>query len=60
MPDEIHREEFITDAETAKQIGYYAVTAPCGHEVWGTDADIDSGIRKHLEYCPNYFPGDEE
>lgn len=23
----------------------------CGHSIWGTEKDIDSGIRKHEEYC---------
>lgn len=35
--------------------GYYPVTLSCGHEVWGTDADIDSGLRKHKDYCDYYI-----
>lgn len=36
--------------------GYYGnaikVFCPyCGDAIWGTYADIDSGLRKHLEYC---------
>ena len=24
----------------------------CNEKVWGTENDIDSGLRKHIEYCP--------
>ena len=27
------------------------VDLACGHTVYGTEADIDSGIRKHNDYC---------
>lgn len=33
---------------------YSFARLPCGHEVWGMDSDIDSGIRKHIEYCEDY------
>ncbi len=29
----------------------YGVDLQCGHTVFGTERDIDSGIRKHNEYC---------
>ena len=32
----------------------------CGHEVWGMDTDIDSGIRKHMEYCDYYIEKNAE
>lgn len=33
---------------------YRAETLECGDQIWGTLMDIDSGIRKHMEYCPFY------
>jgi len=31
----------------------------CGIGVWGSDRDIDSGLRKHLDYCDAAPPGDD-
>jgi hypothetical protein len=41
---------------------YHAVACPrgCGADIYGTEADIDSGLRKHLEYCPLPNPEDTE
>lgn len=30
---------------------YYGIELACGHTVYGTETDIDSGIRKHNDYC---------
>lgn len=30
---------------------HYGVILKCGHTVYGTESDIDSGIRKHNDYC---------
>lgn len=33
----------------------------CKQDVWGTENDIDSGLRKHIEYCESApVEGDEE
>ncbi len=30
---------------------YYQEIAPCGEPVWGTNRDIDSGLRHHIDFC---------
>ena len=37
------------DFEFAEQT--FGVDLACGHTVYGKEADIDSGIRKHNDYC---------
>lgn len=39
---------------------YHSEIASCGHEIWGTNADIDSGMRKHLEYCEDAPDGEND
>lgn len=36
--------------ETGNEIISYACPY-CGQAIYGTAADIDSGVRKHFEYC---------
>jgi hypothetical protein len=31
--------------------GYHPELALCGAQIWGTPADIDSGLRKHMDTC---------
>lgn len=39
---------------------YSFVRLECGDEIWGMDSDIDSGLRKHMEYCPFYVNKNNE
>lgn len=47
--------EFTTMKE---QSGWGYVVAPCGHRVYGVPDDIDSGMRKHRDYCDDW-PDDD-
>lgn len=38
----------------------YPEPLSCGHVIYGTDSDIDSGLRKHTEYCEFYADEEEE
>jgi hypothetical protein len=30
------------------------------HVIYGTESDIDSGLRKHIEYCPDALEDDDQ
>lgn len=55
LPLEMHEWEMVPGVGKFRICPDYApIECGYGHLIWGNAGNIDSGLRKHLEYCEGY------